>query len=94
MTWYRWDGEDLILNVRVQPRARRDGFADPIGDAIKVQLRAPPVEGRANVSLTAFLAKAFGVPRARVTLLGGEHSRAKRLRIREPRELPAGIEPQ
>ncbi|EIC19889.1 DUF167 family protein [Thiorhodovibrio frisius] len=92
MTWYRWDGEDLTLNLRVQPRARRDGFAEPIGDAVKVQLRAPPVDGRANASLIAFVAKAFGVPRAQVTLLSGEHSRSKRLRIQAPRALPDGIE--
>lgn len=91
MSWYRWDGEDLILSLRVQPRAGRDAFADPIGDAIKVKLRAPPVDGRANAGLVAFLARSFGVSRADVTLLSGETSRGKRLRIASPRDLPAGI---
>ncbi|MBK1648699.1 DUF167 family protein [Rhabdochromatium marinum] len=93
MDWYQWQGGDVILRVRVQPRARRDGFAEPLGEAIKLQLRAPPVDGKANASLIAFLAKAFGVSRAEVTLLSGEHSRTKRLRIQAPQALPAGIEP-
>lgn len=92
MSWYAWSGQDLIIQVRVQPRARQDGFADTLGDAIKVKLRAPPVDGRANASLIAFLSEAFGVSRAAVTLLSGERGRAKRLRIREPSRLPAEID--
>jgi uncharacterized protein (TIGR00251 family) len=91
MSWYQWQGEDLILQVRVQPRAHRDAFAEPLGEAIKIQLRAPPVDGRANASLMAFLAEAFQVPRAQVRLLSGARGRSKRLCIQAPRRLPAGI---
>jgi uncharacterized protein (TIGR00251 family) len=92
VSWYRWDGEDLLLSVRVQPRASRDAFADPQPDALRVRLCAPPVDGRANASLIAFLAEAFGVARADVSLLSGAQGRNKRLRIQAPRALPAGIE--
>lgn len=91
MSWYQWHGEDLIVQVRVQPRARRDAFAEPLGEAIKIQLRAPPVDGRANASLIAFLAEVFEVPRTQVTLLSGARGRSKRLCIQAPRALPEGI---
>lgn len=89
--FYRWEGDDLILSVRVQPRASRDEIVGPLGNDLKVRITAPPVEGRANAHLIRFLAKAFAVPRARVTLLGGDSGRSKRLRISAPDRLPAGI---
>ena len=87
-SWYRWDGEDLVLTVRVQPRASRDEIVGPHGDTLKVRITAPPVEGRANDHLVRYLAKAFGVPRRRVALLGGETGREKRIRIERPARLP------
>ena len=60
--WYRWDGEDLLLAVHLQPKASKDEFAGLHGDRLKIRLTAPPVEGKANAHLMAFLAKAFGVP--------------------------------
>lgn len=88
----RWEGNDLLLNLQVQPRASRNGFAGRQGDAWKVRLTSPPVEGQANTALIAFLAKAFGVPQRRIALLQGETSRFKRLRIGAPTRLPAGLE--
>ena len=89
--WYRWDGADLILAVRAQPRASKDEFAGPQGDALKVRITAPPVEGKANAHLCRFLAEAFGVARSQVELISGDTARAKRFRIRAPRVLPLGI---
>lgn len=86
--WYRWDGDDLLLTVKVQPRASRDAFAEPLGDALKIRLTAPPVDGKANAHLIAFLAKTFGVPKSDVLLEAGDASRNKRLRIQKPRRLP------
>ena len=90
--WYRWDGSDLLLNLRVQPRARRDELGEVLGNERKIRITAPPVEGKANAHLIGFLAKSFGVPNSRVTLLGGDQSRSKRLRIRSPTRLPDGVE--
>jgi uncharacterized protein (TIGR00251 family) len=90
-TWYRWDGADLVLNLRVQPRARRDELGEPIGDQLRVRITAPPVEGKANAHLARFLADRFGVPVARVTILAGDQGRSKRLRIAAPSQLPTGI---
>jgi len=89
--FYRWEGDSLTLSIRVQPRASRDEIVGPHGDSLKVRITAPPVDGRANAHLVKYLAKAFGVPRARVTLLGGESGRDKRLRIDAPSRLPACI---
>ncbi|PWV62304.1 hypothetical protein C7443_10499 [Plasticicumulans acidivorans] len=89
--WYRWDGADLIVEVRVQPRAGRDAFGEVQDGRLRVRLGAPPVDGQANARLCALLGDAFGVPKSAVMLLAGDHSREKRLRIRAPRRLPDGV---
>lgn len=91
--WYRWDGEDLILTLKVQPKASRDELAEPLGDALKVRITAPPVDGKANAHLIAFLAKTFGVAKGAVILESGDTGRSKRLRIRKPRRLPKILAP-
>jgi uncharacterized protein (TIGR00251 family) len=88
MSWYRWDGPDLVLEVRVQPRAKRDEFSAAAGGRLKVRLAAPPVDGKANAALIVFLAEAFAVPRAAVTLEQGIAARDKRLRVNQPRVVP------
>lgn len=86
--WYRWDGDALVINVRVQPRGSRDEILGPHGDNLKVKVTCPPAEGRANARLIKLLAKAFQVPVSRITLLSGAGAREKRLRIEAPRALP------
>jgi uncharacterized protein (TIGR00251 family) len=83
MTAGRRDGRDLILEVRVQPRASRNEFAGLHGDRVRIRLQAPPVDGRANAALVEFLADAFGVPRASVIVEHGLAGRDKRVRIRD-----------
>lgn len=90
-TWFRWDGPDLILHLHIQPRAARDEIAGPHGDNLKIRLTAPPVDGKANEHLRAFLGKLCGVPKSQVTVLSGETGREKRVRIAAPRQLPPGI---
>jgi uncharacterized protein len=67
--------------VRVQPRAARNEVAGVYGDAIKVRLSAPPVDGAANEELVIFLASIFAVPRRSVRILAGEASRSKVVEI-------------
>jgi uncharacterized protein (TIGR00251 family) len=92
LSWYRWDGKDLLLDLRVQPRASRDEFGEPLGNRLKLRLTAPPVEGKANAQLTRFLATAFGVTRSRVHVESGASSRNKRVRIQAPGRLPLGLQ--
>ncbi len=83
----------MLLNIRVQPRASRDEIVGPHGDgALKVRITAPPVEGKANAYLIRFLARAFGVSRSQVSLLGGDSSRNKRIAIESPTKLPTTTE--
>lgn len=91
--WYRWEGTDLILSVRAQPRASRDEICAPLDDALKVRITAPPVEGQANEHLRKFLAKTFGVSMSRVALLSGDTGRNKRFCIQSPTQLITGITP-
>ena len=67
--------------VRVQPRASKDEIAGEMGGALKVRLRAPAVEDRANEALVEFLAQLLKTPRSAVRILGGERSRSKRMEI-------------
>jgi uncharacterized protein (TIGR00251 family) len=67
--------------VRVQPRARRNAIAGVVGDALKLALTAPAVEGRANQACIEFLAEFLGVPRSSVTIAAGETSRNKIIRV-------------
>jgi uncharacterized protein (TIGR00251 family) len=93
MKGYYWDGDDLILQVRIQPRAGRDEWVGLHEEQLRIRISAPPVAGKANTRLREFVAKAFQVPPSRVVLVAGETSRNKRLRIHSPRRLPPGIEP-
>ncbi len=92
MDWWRRDGSDLILQIRVQPRASSDALAGVMDDCLKVRLTAPPVEGKANEHLIAYLAKTFGVPKSQVILERGAGSRRKQLRIKSPRKLPENLD--
>lgn len=70
-------GGGIRLRLRVQPRASRDEVAGVAGDAIRVRLTAPPVEGEANEALVRFLAARLEVPRSAVTLISGHAARTK-----------------
>jgi uncharacterized protein len=72
---------EVILTIRVIPRARKSQVDGIRGDAWVVRLQAPPVEGAANDELIAVLAKALGVPRRDVTIVSGDRSRDKRVRV-------------
>lgn len=91
--WYRWDGDDLILQLRIQPKASHDGFAEIMDGQRKLRITAPPVDGKANAHLIGYLAKQFGVAKGDVHILSGEGARQKRVRIQAPRKLPAVIAP-
>ena len=69
------------LHVRVQPGARRDGFAGWYGDLPKVAVAAPPVEDAANRAVEAFLARQLGVPERHVRVVVGARSRTKRIAV-------------
>jgi uncharacterized protein (TIGR00251 family) len=69
------------LTVKVHPRARRSAVTGRLGDAWKLDLTAPPVEGKANDECVRYLAELVGVPRARVRIVTGLTSRTKVVEI-------------
>ena len=71
----------MDLEIRVIPRAGRSGFAGLRDGALLVKLAAAPVDGAANAELIALLAKTLKVPKRDISLVSGERSRTKRIRI-------------
>ena len=69
------------FTVHVQPRASRTEIAGVHGDALKVRLAAPPVDGAANEALVRFLSESLGVPRRAVKIIHGASSRTKRVEV-------------
>jgi len=71
----------VTFAVKVHPRARKNAITGAVGDALKLALTAPPVEGKANQSVIEFFADLFQIPRSSVTIASGETSRNKVVRI-------------
>ena len=84
MAWLEEKDGFLILNLRVVPRASKDAIQGRLGDALKVRIQAPPVEGKANAYLVKFLSKHWKIPRRNIEILTGETGRNKRIRITNP----------
>jgi hypothetical protein len=74
--------DGVTLLIQVQPRASRTELAGLHGDAVKIRLAAPPVDGAANDALLRFLAEVLSVPRARLDLTAGHSGRRKVVRVR------------
>jgi len=72
----------VIFAVRVQPRASKDEIAGEMAGALKIRLRSPALEGRANEALIEFLVELLKTSKSAVRILSGERSRIKRLEIR------------
>jgi uncharacterized protein (TIGR00251 family) len=71
----------VTFAVKVHPRARKNAITGVVGDALKLALTAPPVEGKANKAVIEFFADLFAIPRSSVTIASGETSRNKTVRI-------------
>jgi uncharacterized protein (TIGR00251 family) len=69
------------FQVKVRPRAKKNAITGEIGDALKLALTAPPLQGRANQACVDFLAEFLNVPRSSVTIAAGESSRNKLVRV-------------
>jgi uncharacterized protein len=71
----------VTFAVKVQPRAKKNAIIGEVGDALKLALTAPPVEGRANAACIEFFANLLDVSRSSVTIASGETSRRKVIRV-------------
>lgn len=92
--WYRRRDNVITLTLHVQPGAKRSEIAGLHGDALKIRLAAPPIEGRANEALLKFMAGVFSVPLRNVELHHGSQSRHKVVAVTgspvDPESLVAG----
>lgn len=88
--------DGCMLSVRVHPGAKRDAVTGLHAGALKIALNAPPVDGKANEALVAFVAERLKLPRARVSLVAGTTSRSKTLRItgKSAAEVMAALSPE
>ncbi|MCM2289519.1 MAG: DUF167 family protein [Sulfuritalea sp.] len=81
MTWLVASGDGVTLRLHIQPGAKKTEVVGLHGEALKIRLAAPPVDGKANACLLAFIAERLGVARSAVSLLSGDTSRAKRVHV-------------
>ena len=85
---FRWDGDTLVLEVRLQPRADVNAIVGVDNGRLRIRVSAAPVDNAANRRMIALLADEFGVTKSRVRLLSGAGNRDKRVAIDEPRRRP------
>jgi len=87
----RWEDDTLFLLLHVQPRASRTGFAGIHDGKIRLRTTAPPVDGKANKEIIAFLSRQFRTAKSNIRLLRGDTSREKLFAITGVRQVPPGI---
>lgn len=81
MTWLTKKGTDIVIAVHVVPRASRNEISGEFNDSLKIRLKAPPVEGKANKALRKFLAEKLNIPLNAISIITGDTGRRKRIRI-------------
>ena len=81
--FYEAKRDGIILRVHLQPRAKKNEIVGIHGDSIKIRLKAPPVDGKANEEARRFLAKVLGIKRQQVILRAGTTSRSKSFLIKD-----------
>ncbi len=73
----------IVINIHAQPGAKRSAVVGLYGEKLKVAIATPPVDGKANKAIIAFLAKTISCPKSKLEIIAGETSREKRIRINE-----------
>jgi hypothetical protein len=80
--WFRLAADGRVtLTLHIQPGAKKTEFAGLHGDALKIRLAAPPVDGKANEALVKFVAETLKLPKSAVNLKSGQSSRRKVLEV-------------
>ena len=80
-TWYRYSHGNLILTLYIQPGAKSCAVIGLHGDALKIKLASPPIDGKANKALVQFIAAQFDIPVRQIKLIRGEKSRHKTVEL-------------
>ncbi|PQJ90103.1 DUF167 family protein YggU [Aliivibrio sifiae] len=87
----KYDNDDLILRLYLQPKASRDQIVGIHGEELKIAITAPPVDGKANAHLIKYFSKLFKVAKGKITVEKGELNRHKQVRIHSPEIIPEAI---
>lgn len=88
VSWYTWNGDQLTLNIHLQPGARKDECCTLFNNRLRIKTRAPAVAGKANKGLARFLATEFNTSVTNVKITHGLTSRTKTVQIQSPKDLP------
>lgn len=81
-SWLIVKNQDVLIDVHAQPGAKRSAIVGEHGGRLKIAIASPPVDGKANSALIAFLAKKLALPKSSISIVGGETSRQKRFLIK------------
>lgn len=88
MSWYRYKNETLILNLHIHTKAKINEIAGLHGERLRIRIKSPPVDGKANEMLLAYLAKQFGLSKTKTKIILGSHSNLKSVSLHSPAKLP------
>lgn len=86
--WFRWQDEVLLLDCYLKPGARETGVLGLRHGRLHIQVKAPPVDGKANAALCKWLASAFAIPKRRATLRSGSSQHYKTIALEQPGQEP------
>lgn len=93
MAYYQWKtGGKLLLYCQLQTNTQSNAFAGIFDDRIKIRIKSPPIEGKANKELVTFLAKSFKTRKSAVKITRGETSREKTVIIDQPENIPEQLD--
>ncbi len=81
MAWIRFDKNGCLIDIHVQPGARKNEIVGLHNDRLKIKIKSPPVDGKANECLVEYLADALSLSRSSVELVKGDASRQKQVRV-------------
>jgi uncharacterized protein (TIGR00251 family) len=86
--FYRFDNQTLTLFLHIQPGAKQTEFSGLHGERLKIRIKAPPVDGKANIEIIRFLAAQFCVTKSQIEIISGELGRQKTVQISGLERLP------
>ena len=81
MTWIKEQDNSVVLSLRIVPNAKKTEIQGEHGDALKIRIQSPPVDGKANAELIKFLSKKIGVHKSAIHIVSGDTGRDKRVMI-------------
>lgn len=84
MSYYQWDGKNILLDLTIQPNAAKNEVVGPYGDSLKIRIQSLPVDGKANKALIKVMSTLFLVKKSNIVMISGETSRKKKIKIINP----------